>query len=85
MPVPASALTTAAGQPGLLTEYRAGENFDPKAPDVASRVEPVVGVASDSIPASLRGKPFNVHWTGFLNAPATGEYESVSRPMRIQA
>ena len=72
--IPAAALTTAAGQPGLLAEYREGNGFDPKGPVIASRIEPGAAVAGDSIPSALTGKPFNVHWTGLLNAPVTGEY-----------
>jgi beta-glucosidase len=72
--VPTSALSTAEGQPGLLAEYREGDGFDPKGPVIASRVEPGVDVAVNSIPSALRGKPFAVSWTGFLKAPATGDY-----------
>jgi len=72
--VPTSALSTAEGQPGLLAEYREGDGFDPKGPVIASRVEPGVDVAVNSIPSALRGKPFTVSWTGFLKAPATGDY-----------
>jgi len=72
--VPAAVLTTASGRPGLETEYRPGENFDPKAKVIFSRTEPAVKVDSNTVPAALRGKPFNTRWTGILSPPETGDY-----------
>ena len=73
-PVPVTVLTTDDGQPGLKAEYRPGESFDPKATAVASRIEPGVSLGSKVPPAAVQGKPFNVHWTGILRAPETGDY-----------
>ena len=73
-PVPATALTAPNGQAGLAAEYRAGENFDPKAAPVVSQIEPAVELSSGTAPVAVRGKPFNVHWTGSLTAPETGDY-----------
>ncbi len=73
-PIPPGRLTTASGQPGLKAEYRAGENFDFKSAPVISRTEPAVAVDANSVPAALKGKPFNVSWTGRLTAPETGDY-----------
>lgn len=72
--MPASSLTTPAGKPGLLAEYRSGENFDPKAPVIVSRVETAIDLRESSVPEALRGKAFNVRWTGQLNAPESGDY-----------
>jgi beta-glucosidase len=73
-PVPASALTTAEGQPGLRAEYRVGEAVDPAATPVVSRTEPDVDVKATGVPTAVRGKPFRIRWTGFLTAPETGDY-----------
>jgi beta-glucosidase len=73
-PLPPGALTTAAGQPGLEAEYRSGPDYDAKTPPILSLVEPGVHLDPGSVPAALRGKPFNVHWTGLLRAPETGDY-----------
>ena len=73
-PVPVTALTTDDGQPGLKAEYRPGENFDPNTAAAASRIEPGVSVEASARPSAVQGKPFNVHWTGTLRVPETGDY-----------
>jgi beta-glucosidase len=73
-PVPAAALSTVDGQAGLRAEYRAGEHEDPPAAPAASRVEAGVALDASSVPAALRGKAFNVRWTGMLSARVTGDY-----------
>src|SRR5207253_10543369 len=45
---PVAALTADEGQPGLKAEYRSGENFDPKTPAAASRIEPGVSVEANA-------------------------------------
>ena len=70
-PMPAGFLTTASRLPGLQAEYRVANAADTVA---ASRVESTIGVNASSIPAAVRGKSFNVRWSGFLNAPQTGDY-----------
>lgn len=71
-PLPPNLLTTAAGQPGLQAEYRAGQ--DPKEAPAVTRVEPGATIDAASVPAALRGKTFNVRWTGLISASATGDY-----------
>ncbi len=71
--VPASAFTT-DGQPGLRAEYRAGENAELGAAPAASRVEPAVDLGAEGVPQAVRGKAFNVRWTGSLTAPSSGDY-----------
>lgn len=73
-PMPATVLRTPHDQPGLAAEYRAGENFDPKATAIAAQIEAGVDLSSGAVPAAARGKAFNVHWTGTLTAPETGDY-----------
>jgi beta-glucosidase len=73
-PIPATALTAPGGQRGVAADYRAGENFDPKASPVISQTEPTVNPSSGAVPATLRGKPFNVHWSGSLTASETADY-----------
>ena len=73
-PIPPGFLTTAGGQPGLRAEYRAPDNNDAKAAPEAARIETGVIIDASSVPAAVRGKPFNVRWTGLLNAPRTGGY-----------
>jgi beta-glucosidase len=73
-PVPAAALTTAEGRAGLRAEYRVGENVDPSAPPVVSRIEPMVDMNASGVPAAVRGKPFRIRWTGFLTPPESGDY-----------
>jgi beta-glucosidase len=71
--VPATALTTNTGQPGLVAEYRP-EKSDAKSTPLVARTEAGVALDSNSVPGVVRGKPFNVRWTGSLKAPATGDY-----------
>ncbi len=71
-PLPPSLLTTASGQPGLQAQYRSGQ--DPKGASEVTRLEPGAAIDAASVPAAVRGKTFNVRWTGFLSAPETGDY-----------
>lgn len=74
-PVPVSALTTAGGQPGIDAAYTTGNAFGGSATPAISRVETNVNLDAGNLPADVRGKtPFSVHWTGFINAPRTGDY-----------
>ncbi|HEY1605035.1 MAG TPA: glycoside hydrolase family 3 C-terminal domain-containing protein [Allosphingosinicella sp.] len=73
-PVPTASLATSDGKTGLRADYRAGEHEDPAAAPIASRIEPAVDLDPDRVPPALRGKPFNVRWTGMLVAPASGDY-----------
>ncbi|HJP67836.1 MAG TPA: glycoside hydrolase family 3 C-terminal domain-containing protein [Sphingomicrobium sp.] len=71
--VPATALTTNAGQAGLAAEYQP-ENSDSKSTPLVTRTEAGVALDANSVPTVLRGKAFNARWTGLLKAPATGDY-----------
>jgi beta-glucosidase len=73
-PVPASALRTEDGRPGLKAEYRTGDSQDPKAPIAETRTEGNVDVTGSRIPASVKGQGFGVRWTGTITAPETGDY-----------
>jgi beta-glucosidase len=74
--VPTAALSTAAGKPGLEAEYGSGPGFEGPPAPLVSRVEPTVDLREDNLPAAVRGKktPLAVHWTGFIDSPASGDY-----------
>ena len=73
--VPASALTTADGKPGLQAEYRSGVGRTTVATPLASRVESSVDLSASSLPAGVASNSaFTVEWTGFLNPPKSGDY-----------
>ena len=71
--IPLAALTTNGKEPGLAAEYRP-ENSDAMAEPIAARTEDGVNLTGNSIPPAVAGKAFNVRWTGFLEAPKTGDY-----------
>jgi beta-glucosidase len=74
-PVPASVLTTPEGKPGLLAEYRLGQRTDFKSAPLSARVESTVDLNENTLPEQAKGQSeFSVHWRGFLNPPATGDY-----------
>ncbi|MFZ0501555.1 MAG: glycoside hydrolase family 3 C-terminal domain-containing protein [Steroidobacteraceae bacterium] len=74
-PVPASALTTPDGKPGLEAQYRAEVGMATSSTPLASRVEPTVALNSANLPAGVQGKgAFTVEWTGFINPPKSGDY-----------
>jgi beta-glucosidase len=74
-PVPASALTTPDGKPGLEAQYSAGVEMQSALTPLTSRVEPAVDLNGSSLPAAVRGKlQFTVEWTGFLVPPKSGDY-----------
>jgi beta-glucosidase len=73
--VPTAVLSTPEGKPGLEAEYGLGLGFDPPQAPLVSRVEPTVDLRADDLPADVRGKtPLAVHWTGFIDPPASGDY-----------
>jgi beta-glucosidase len=71
-PVPASALSTPDGKPGLRAEYfnRAGGKYDDK--PVVTRVEP--GLESHALQMKAVADQHKVVWTGSLVAPESGTY-----------
>ncbi len=77
-PVPASALTTPDGKPGLEAEYSSGMRFGPNAPKptpLASRVESTLNLTENNLPEQAKGKSvIAVRWSGYLNPAKTGEY-----------
>ncbi|MDE2495138.1 MAG: glycoside hydrolase family 3 C-terminal domain-containing protein [Alphaproteobacteria bacterium] len=74
-PVPASALTTPDGKPGLLVQYSTGQGFEPNQIPLISRVEQGVDLNADNLPDAARGKtPLGVRWSGFIAATDTGDY-----------
>ncbi|MHB8812741.1 MAG: glycoside hydrolase family 3 C-terminal domain-containing protein [Steroidobacteraceae bacterium] len=74
-PVPASALTTPDGKPGLEAQYSAGVEMQSALEPLASRVEPAVDLEGSSLPAAVHGKSqFTVEWTGYLDPPKSGDY-----------
>ena len=74
-PVPASALTTPDGKPGLKAEYGSRPGFDSKPTSLASRVESEVNLNERSLPQEAKStKTLSVQWNGFLNPIATGDY-----------
>jgi beta-glucosidase len=74
-PVPASALTTSDGKPGLKAEYSSRPGFEAKGTPLVSRVEPSVKLTESNLPGEAKAtKSLSVQWTGFLHANATGDY-----------
>ena len=71
-PVPATALRTPDGQPGLRAEYfnRQGEQYDTK--PVVTRVEP--GLAGRGLEFKSVADKHKVVWNGYLVAPESGLY-----------
>jgi beta-glucosidase len=67
-PVPASALRTPDGKPGLRAEYFNGGDARP----ALVRVEP--GLESHALQFTAIADRHKVVWTGYLVAPATGTY-----------
>ncbi len=74
-PVPASALSTSDGQPGLKVEFATGELFGGKPTILATRDVTTVDLKSEDIPQEARGKyPLRVEWSGFLTPTETADY-----------
>ncbi len=75
-PVPASALTTPDGKPGLKAEYNSRPGFEAKGTRLVSRVEPSVKLTEANLPEEAKGatKTLAVQWSGFLHASASGDY-----------
>jgi beta-glucosidase len=74
-PVPASALTTPDGKPGLKAEYGSRPGFDSETTPLASRIESVVNLTESNLPEQAKSiKTLSVQWSGMLNPIATGDY-----------
>jgi beta-glucosidase len=73
--VPASALTTPEGQPGLTVQFSTGDVFRGKGAVLATRQVSAVDLKAEEIPQEASGKyPLSVEWNGYLTASETGEY-----------
>jgi beta-glucosidase len=74
-PVPASALTTPDGKPGLKAEYSSRQLFEPKGTPLVSRVEPTLNLTESNLPDEAKSaQGLSVEWSGFIHPTATGEY-----------
>jgi beta-glucosidase len=74
-PVPASALTTPDGKPGLKAEYSSAPSPEAKPAPLTSRVEPSINLSESNLPEQAKAnKSISVHWTGSLNPNATGDF-----------
>ncbi len=73
--IPAEALTTSDGRPGLKAEFF--QNRDLQGPPQVSRVDSQVNfVFTEQPPAPGMGKlNFSARWSGFLTAKASGNYQ----------
>ncbi len=73
--VPASALTTPEGQPGVTVQFSTGNEFPGKGTVLATRQARNIDLKSVDIPQEASAKyPLSVEWSGFLTASETGEY-----------
>ena len=74
-PVPASALTTPDGKPGLKAEYSSRPSRQATPTPVTSRVEPSLNLNDGNLPEQAKEtRGLFVEWTGSLNPTATGDY-----------
>jgi beta-glucosidase len=71
-PIPASALSTQDGQPGLKGEYYRGADF-PGSP-AQTRIDRMVSFDRDAALMLPDAGPLSVRWTGFLTAPESGTW-----------
>ncbi len=73
--VPASALTTPEGQPGLTAEFSTGDAFGPKQAVLATRRVSALDLTQQDIPQEAVDKlPLRVGWNGFLTPTETGDF-----------
>src|SRR6266404_168456 len=73
--VPASALTTPEGQPGLTAEFSTGDAFGPKQAVLATRQVSVLDLTPEDIPQEAVDKlPLRVGWNGFLTPTEMGDF-----------
>ncbi len=73
--VPASALTTPDGKPGLKAEYSSRPSFDAKPTPLTLRVDSSIDLNESNVPEQAKGIPgLSVQWSGSLNPTATGDY-----------
>jgi beta-glucosidase len=74
-PVPAAALTTLKGEPGIEAAFSSGLSLDSQPAPFVSRTDPLVDLNETNLPQGARGRSaLSVHWTGLLHPSATGDY-----------
>jgi len=74
-PIPASALTTPDGKPGVKAEYGSRPGFDAKTTPLTSRTESSVNLTESNVPGEAQQtKTLAVQWTGFVNPTSSGDY-----------
>jgi beta-glucosidase len=74
--VPAPALTTADGKPGLAVQYSTGNFYQGKSTVLAKQTASNVDLKSEDIPKEAAGKfPLSIEWNGFITANETGDYK----------
>jgi beta-glucosidase len=74
-PIPASALTTPEGQPGVSAKFSSGGGFGGGGTPLAAKIMSTVSLTGEGVPQEAAGKfPLTVTWDGFLTATESGEY-----------
>jgi beta-glucosidase len=74
-PIPASALTTSDGKPGLTAKFSSGGGFFGGGTPLATKTMSTVDLTTEGVPLEAAGKfPLTVTWEGFLTATESGEY-----------
>ena len=73
--IPASALTTPEGKPGLTVKFSMGGGFPGTGTVLATKQVSTVDLKTADVPQEAAGKfPLTVTWDGFLTAAESGEY-----------
>ena len=74
-PVPASLFTTPDGKPGLQVQYSSGTGIGSKATPQVARVEPTLSLSAAGLPPGVKAdSAFAVHWSGYLDPAASGDF-----------
>jgi beta-glucosidase len=73
-PIPASALTTPEGQPGVTVKFSSGGGFGGGGTPLATKTVSTVDLTGEGVPPEATGKfPLTITWDGFLTAAETSE------------
>jgi beta-glucosidase len=73
--IPASALTTADGQPGVTAKFTSGGGFMGGGTPLATKTMNTIDLTAEGVPPEAAEKfPLTVTWDGFLTATETSEY-----------
>jgi len=74
-PIPASALTTPEGRPGVTAKFTSGGGFMGGGTPLATKTMNTIDLTGEGVPQEAAGKfPLSVTWDGFLTATESGEY-----------